>query len=197
MPFTSSQTPFLSRLFLTRFEASFTFLAIWSCTTSALAKPFSCLRRWPFVRAFCFRFALVIPAFGRTDKIGVASEARGASLIDLSTLIEGEVALFEARDLGFAVKCGQHPLQKGWIIFSFLQHSQVAFFFIFAVFAIVDSNTAYSPSSVRELFKRSSHSGQRPVCCLLPTTFFGGEHEPQLKVCVGWLVEGFVPRSWT
>ena len=37
--------------------------------------------------------------------MGVASEARGACFMDLSTSIEGEVAGLEARDLGFTAAC--------------------------------------------------------------------------------------------
>ena len=43
-----------------------------------------------------------MPAFGRADDIGVASESLGASFKDLSVLIEGEVCRFESLEREFS-----------------------------------------------------------------------------------------------
>jgi hypothetical protein len=45
---------------------------------------------------------LVIPLLGRAERSGVLVEARGAVVRDLSRFRDGDVARFEARDLGLA-----------------------------------------------------------------------------------------------
>lgn len=73
---------------------------------------------------------LVTPPPGRAARIGVASLARGAFFIESSTSIDGEVARFAARDLGFSVTDQQAATTN------LVCNIRRGFFLAFPVFAI-------------------------------------------------------------